>query len=67
MNEHEKRPVFLMAAADDVQNRLPFFLFDNLERALERRQNLLWIVNHLAISAMGLDDFFIARRRREIA
>ena len=56
-----------MTSADHIQHGLPLFLFDDFERALERRQNLLWIVDHLAVAAVRGDDHLVARRRRQIA
>ena len=47
----------LMRAADHVEHRLPFFLFDDFERALERRQKLLWIVDHFAVAFVGATIF----------
>ena len=55
-----------MAAANHVQHRLALFFFDDFERALERRQNLLRIVDHLAVTTMRGDDHLVARRRSEL-
>jgi len=43
-----------MAAANHIQHRLPFFLFDDLESALQCRQNLLRIIDHLAVAGEPL-------------
>ena len=55
-----------MRPANHVQHGLAFFLLDDFERAFERRQDLLRIVDHLAVAAVGFDDFLIARRRLQV-
>jgi len=57
----------LVRPADHVQHGLPLLLFDDFERALERRQNLLRIVDHFTVAAVRGDDHLVARRRRQIA
>ncbi len=50
-----------MRSANHIEHRLALLLFDDFKGALERRQHLLRVVDHLAVAAMGLDDFFVAR------
>ena len=56
-----------MSPADHVEHGLAFFLADDFESALQRRQNLLRIVDHFAVAAVGGDNHFVTRRGGEIA
>jgi hypothetical protein len=54
-----QKPILpLVRPANDIQYRLASFLFDDLERALQRRRKLLRVIDLLVVFVFGL-FFFI--------